>query len=50
MDETKIMRKLEELEDRLKQIEKLLKEPTLDEINDNLYIIAAGIRDLKSKR
>jgi hypothetical protein len=50
MDETKIMCKLEELEDRLKRIEKLLKDPTLDNINDNLHIIAAEIRSLKPKR
>jgi len=50
MDELKIMSKLEKLEDRLKRIEKLLKNPTFDIINDNLQIIASEIRSLKSKR
>ncbi len=42
-----IMRKILELETRMKRIEKLLSNPSLETLNNNLHIIADEIRRLK---
>jgi len=45
--ETEILKKLTEIVESLHRIERLLSDPTLKVINQNLHIIAGDIRNLK---